>query len=156
MNCIFKGFPLPLQLKCRNQNNSETQQIDLKQPNILSKFKKKLLFIKNNGANFSCSIVIVYQSKLSGDLITKESTEFEINLPQPPPLPQPPQPQHKRSTLAWAIPVVFFAVVLVAGLLLVASKYRRNQISFPAKAACGKYNRLMNDYAYDNGNKMSV
>ena len=124
----------------------------------MSKFKK-LLFIKNNGANFSCSIVIVYQRKFSGDLITKESTEFEINLPQPPQPPQPPQlpqPRHKWSTLAWTIPVVFFAVVLVVGLLLVASKYRRNQKSFPAKAACGKYNRLMNDYAYDNGNKISV
>ena len=119
-----------------------------------------MLFIKNNGASFNCSIVIVYQSKFSGDLITKESTEFEINLalrPQPQQIPQPDMMGSKTwSTLAWAIPVALFAIMLVAGLLLLASKYRRIQKSFPAIAACGKYNRLTNDYTYDNDNKMVV
>ena len=102
---------------------------------------KESFFSKRDGANVKCSVFIYYRNKLTGDVMLKSSAKFDTNPPQP-------EASKKQSVLVWAIPVALVLLAAIAGLLLMAYKYRRLRNSFLALAARGGYKRQI-DYDLD-------
>lgn len=104
-------------------------------------FMKEPFFSKRYGANVKCSVFIKYRNKFTGDAVLKSSGKFDTNPPQP-------EASKKQSVLVWAIPVALVLLAAIAGLLLMAYRYRRLRNSFLALAARGGYSRQM-DYDLD-------
>ena len=112
-------------------------------------FMKESFFSKRHGANVKCSVFIQYRNKLTGDKLLKWSEKFDTNPPQP-------EASKKQSVLVWAIPVALVLLAAIAGLLLMAYRYRRLRNSFLALAARGGYSRQM-DYDLDeNDDNMGI
>ena len=103
-------------------------------------FMKKSFFSKRNGANVKCSVYINYRNKFTGDVMVKWSAKFDTN-PQP-------KASKKQSALVWAVPVALVLLMAIAGLLLMAYKYRRLRNSFLVLVARGGYSQQI-DYDLD-------